>query len=135
MPNFLYSELTGTIISIYHQVYNRLGDYRLGYDEAHIVQALIVELRQHKLTVRTQVAIQRSYRGQRIGNGSVDLLINNVIPVEVKHVPRLTPKHHAQLRTYLHDGGWAVGLLLNFGGRNPEYRRLYAPENDLTVGR
>lgn len=26
-------------------------------------------------------------------------------------------------------------LLLNFGGRQPEYRRLYAHENDPTVGR
>jgi len=38
--------------------------------------------------------------------------------------PRIKDEHAVQLRTYLDDGQLAVGLLLNFGGDDPEFRRV-----------
>lgn len=135
MAEYLFADVSGTILRAYYALYTRLGQRRHGYREGQLVRALALDLRAQKLAVRTEVGVKRYYKGQQIGTGSVDLLVANVIPVEVKHVARMTKKHDAQLRAYMGDGGWAVGLLLNFGGPSPEVRRLYVAENDPTQRR
>jgi GxxExxY protein len=51
----------------------------------------------------------------RIGcSYKVDLLVDRLVPVEVKSVAALAQIHEAQLLTYLRIGGWRVGLLVNF---------------------
>jgi GxxExxY protein len=79
------------------------------------------------------VAVQRRYQGRSIGADRLDLLINDLIPVEIKKVARLNGKHEAQLRTYLLDLRQPVGLLFNFGGVEPEVRRVYERANDPTL--
>lgn len=130
MVQYLHSEVTGEILAAYYAVYHRLGERRRGWSEEALVQALAVEMRARGLQVATEVAVVRRYRAQRVGMDRVDLVVNGVVAVEVKRVVRLTPEHRAQLQAYLEDGGWAVGLLLNFGGQEPEVRRLYERRHD-----
>jgi len=65
----------------------------------------------------------------------VDLVVEEKVAVEVKRVRRLTEEHRAQLEAYLRDGGWAVGLLVNFGGEKLQWRRVYVAANDPTARR
>lgn len=130
MGEYLHGDLTGAILAGYYAVYNRLGSRRRAYSEGELVEALAVELRARGLRVRTQVGVPRRYGNRRIGSGRVDLLVEEAVVVEVKKVRRLTEEHKAQLEAYLLDGGWAVGLLVNFGGETPQQRRVYVAAND-----
>ena len=132
MTEYLYEELTGPIVAGYYAVFYRLRK-RAGYSELNLAEALAIELRGRGLRVATQVAVQRRYQGRSIGADRLDLLINDLIPVEIKKVARLNGKHEAQLRTYLLDLRRPVGLLLNFGGAEPEVRRVYERANDPTL--
>ncbi len=132
MTEYLHSDLTGQILAAYYAVFHRMRHRRGGYSEENLIQALALELRERGLHVRTQVAVPRRYKGRRIGTDFVDLVVNEAVPVEVKNVCRLTERHEAQLRAYLLDGGWAVGLLLNFGAPRPQVRRIYEPAHDPT---
>jgi GxxExxY protein len=44
----------------------------------------------------------------------VDLIVEGVVLVEIKTVPRLKPLHRNQVRSYLKTTGLKIGLLLNF---------------------
>jgi len=135
MAEYLHSELTGKVLAAYFAVYRELGLRRTAYPEGELVQALAVELRRRGLGVRVEVPVARRYRERRIGEGAVDLVVEEKVAVEVKRVRRLTEEHRAQLEAYLLDGGWAVGLLVNFGGEKPQWRRVYVAANDPTARR
>jgi GxxExxY protein len=123
MKDWLYQDITADIISAYYKVYNSLKQRR-AYSEENFAQALLLELARRQRSAKAQVAVQRRYEGQRIGHDFVDLVIDDKVIAEVKKVPAIKEVHLDQLRTYLLDGNWAVGLLLNFGGDEPEFRRL-----------
>ncbi|MBP7688913.1 MAG: GxxExxY protein [Thermoflexales bacterium] len=123
MKDWLYQDITADIISAYYKVYNSLK-HRRAYSEENFAQALLLELARRQRSAKAQVAVQRRYEGQRIGHDFVDLVIDDKVIAEVKKVPAIKEVHLDQLRTYLLDGNWAVGLLLNFGGDEPEFRRL-----------
>lgn len=123
MKDWLYQDITADIISAYYKVYNSLK-HRRAYSEENFAQALLLELARRQRSAKAQVAVQRRYEGQRIGHDFVDLVIDDKVIAEVKKVPAIKEAHLDQLRTYLLDGNWAVGLLLNFGGDEPEFRRL-----------
>jgi GxxExxY protein len=44
----------------------------------------------------------------------MDIVVDDVVIVELKTVPKLLPLHDAQLLTYLTQSGRGVGLLINF---------------------
>jgi GxxExxY protein len=123
MKTWLHQDITADIINAYYKVYNSLI-YRRAYSEENFAQALLLELNRRNRTVQTQVVVQRRYEDQRIGHDFVDLVVDGKVIVGVKKISAIKEVHLDQLRTYLIDGGWSVGLLLNFGGEEPEFRRL-----------
>lgn len=46
--------------------------------------------------------------------GRIDAVVDDVVVVELKAVTSLHPIHRAQLLTYLHVGGYPLGMILNF---------------------
>ena len=123
MPDWLYQPLTSDIIAAYYTVFHTIKP-REAYSEENFCEALRIELEQRGHTVRAQVTVTRTYQGRRIGRPRVDLLVDDKVALEIKKTRLLKDAHAAQLRAYLVDGDWAVGLLLNFGGAQPELRRL-----------
>jgi GxxExxY protein len=123
MPDWLYQTFTSDIIAAYYAVFNSLKQCE-AYSEGNFSEALRLELQQRGHSVRAQVTVARTYRGRCIGRQRIDLLVDDKLALEIKKTRLLRDEHAAQLRTYLVDGRWAVGLLLNFGGVQPELRRL-----------
>ena len=64
------------------------------------------------------------YRQQQIGTRRVDFLVKNIISVEIKAVARLEDVHLAQAINYLEAYNLEVGLLINFGAKSLEFKRL-----------
>ena len=125
----LFEELTSSILGGYFAVYGALRSRR-GYSEENFARALAFELRRRGLAVREQVHVVRKYRGLMVGGDFIDLVVAEKVVVEVKRVVRIRPEHILQAQTYLVDSGLAVALVLNFGGGQPEFRRVYERTND-----
>lgn len=50
--------------------------------------------------------------------------------VEIKRVAALRERDRLRLKARLFDGGYAVGLLLNFGSKEPQMQRVYEAAHD-----
>ncbi|MBR4312287.1 MAG: GxxExxY protein, partial [Bacteroidaceae bacterium] len=86
-----------------------------GLLESIYEKALIHELTQKGMTVKTQVEVEMNYKGVNVGEGlRLDLLVNDELIVELKSVEELKPVHYKQLLTYLKLMNKHVGLLINF---------------------
>ena len=64
------------------------------------------------------------YKGQEIGSRRVDFLVSDIVSVELKAIIRLEDVHLAQAINYLEAYDLEVGLLLNFGARSLDVKRV-----------
>jgi GxxExxY protein len=67
------------------------------------------------------------YKGVKIGSRRVDFFVEGKILVEIKAVTQLEDVHLAQAINYLEAYGLEVGLLLNFGSRSLQFKRVMKP--------
>ena len=65
-----------------------------------------------------------SYRGQQIGTRRVDSLVEGIVSVELKAITQLEDIHLAQAINYLEAYDLEVGLLINFGARSLDFKRV-----------
>ena len=84
-----------------------------------------MEMYDNKLSVAREVEMPIIYKGTAIGGRRVDFLVNNIICVEIKALIKLEDVHLAQALNYLEAFNLEVGLLINFGARSLEVKRLY----------
>ena len=95
-----------------YDVFNNLGP---GLLESAYESALIYQLQQRGLKVKSQVAIDIPYGDIVIKSAfRLDILVEGTVIVELKSVEQLSSLHYKQLRTYLRLTGNSVGLLVNF---------------------
>lgn len=64
------------------------------------------------------------YKEYQIGTRRVDFLVQNVISVELKAVSKTDDGHLAQAINYLEVYNLEIGLLINFGAKSLEFKRL-----------
>ena len=114
------SELTGRIIAAAQQVHRELGP---GYEERIYQRALALELPAHALDFSREVWIDVLYKGQKIGRKRVDFIIEGVL-AELKAKAEIEAVAIIQTLSYLEASGFHVGLLLNFGSKSLEIKRL-----------
>ena len=104
--------LSYQVIGCALEVYKTLGP---GLLESVYEKALMHELTQNGMTVKSQIEVEMNYKGVNIGEGlRLDLLVNDELIVELKSVEELKPVHYKQLLTYLKLMDKRVGLLINF---------------------
>ena len=80
--------------------------------------------RSPKLSFSREHVMPVYYKGQQIGSRRVDFLVDDVVSVELKAVIRLEDAHLAQAMNYLEAYDLEVGLLINFGARSLEFKRV-----------
>ncbi len=68
------------------------------------------------------------YKGIGVGQRRVDFLVDEKIMVELKAVSKLDEIHQAQAINYLEAYQLEVGLLINFGSRSLEFKRVTIEE-------
>ena len=61
-----------------------------------------------------QAAFAIQYKQKHIGEGRIDLLVDETLIVELKAVEHLLPIHSAQVISYLKATGQKTALLINF---------------------
>jgi GxxExxY protein len=121
-PEIKYKEITQAIIGCAMQVHNTLGN---GFQEVIYQRAMEIEMHQHGLTFEREKEMEIFYRGQSIGIRRVDFFVANCIMVELKAVIQLEDVHLAQAMNYLEAYHMEIGLLINFGARSLQFKRVH----------
>ncbi len=108
------NEVTEKIIGCAIEVHRQLGP---GLLESIYEAALCIELELAGLKYNRQMIVPVLYKGQRIGEHRLDILVEGRVIVELKSVERMEPLFEAQMLSYLRLTGKKVGLLINFNNR------------------
>ena len=85
-----------------------------GFKEIIYKRAYLLELDSRKLKFESEKQILVQYKDWQIPGQTVDLIVEGIVLVELKAVPRLRPIHRRQTVSYLRTTGLRVGLLMNF---------------------
>jgi len=118
---YKYSELTGLIIGCAMEVHKQLGN---GFQEVIYQRALAIELESKSILAAREYEMPIYYKEQQIGTRRVDFLIDEKISVELKALTKLEDVHLAQAINYLEAYDLEIGLLINFGAKSLEFKRL-----------
>ena len=118
----LYEELTRRIIGCAMEVHKRLGN---GFQEVIYQRALEIEMRREGLVFEREMEMSIHYREQPIGTRRVDFFVENKIMVELKALVKLEDVHLAQAMNYVEAYQMEIGLLLNFGAKSLEFKRVH----------
>ena len=121
VEEFKYSEITSKVIGSAIEVHKILG---CGFQEVVYQRALSLELYSRNVDHMREVEMPIYYKEQRIGTRRVDFLVEGVVSVEIKAVTELNDIHLAQALNYLEAYNIEVGLLINFGEKRINVKRI-----------
>lgn len=104
------------------EVHKALGP---GFLEAVYQEALALELAEADIPFVKEKVLDIHYKGKLLEKKYVaDYMCFNEVIVELKAVESLSPDHLAQVLNYLKATGKKIGLLINFGSRSLQYKRV-----------
>ena len=104
-------ELSYRVIGAAMEVHRVLG---AGFLESVYGDALAIEFEQCGILFEKEVEVSVNYKGQKVGTGRMDFVIDRTIIIELKAVENLRPVHDAQVISYLKMTGYPLALLINF---------------------
>lgn len=117
-------ELTYKIIGCAMKVHATLGN---GFQEVIYQRALAIELGKSEIGYQQELEMTIIYDDQEIGKRRADFIIEENVMLELKAVIRMQDVHLAQGLNYLVAYNLERGLLINFGAKSLEVKRLLNP--------
>jgi len=124
-----YEEITKKIIGCAMTVHSTLGN---GFQEVIYQRALAIEMKLNSLNFEREKEMPIYYRNEDIGTRRADFFVEKCVMTEIKALLKLQPDHLAQTKNYLEAYQMEIGLLLNFGGKSLEFKRVH--NNKLLSG-
>jgi len=121
--------VTHKIIGCAMKVHSTLGN---GFQEIIYQRALAIEMGKQNLNYTREMEMTIFYEGIDIGTRRVDFFVEENIMVELKALIKLEDVHLAQAMNYCQAYNLPIGLLINFGAKSLEFKRVYNvnhPEN------
>jgi GxxExxY protein len=122
MDNPSINELTHKIIGCAMKVHSTLGN---GFQEVIYQRALGIEMQFQGLSFEREKEMPIFYREMQIGTRRVDFFVEQAVMVELKAIEKLEDVHKAQAINYCEAYNIADGLLINFGGKSLDFKRVY----------
>lgn len=120
--NYKHADMTYKVIGCAFEVHKVLKN---GFMESIYHRALSVELIAASISFVEEYELPIYYKNQKVGARRVDFFIQHTIPVEIKAITQLDDVQVAQALNYLEAFNLEIALLLNFGAKSLEVRRLY----------
>ena len=117
-----YEELTHKIIGAAMEVHKHLGN---GFQEVVYQRALAIEMQLRHISSSREQEMPLVYKGYDVGTRRVDFFVEEKIMVEIKAVINLEDVHLAQAMNYLEAYNLEIGLLLNFGSKSLQFKRVH----------
>jgi len=118
-----HKEITEQIIGAAFEVHGFLGN---GFQEVIYQRALAYEFSQKGLSFQREIEQDIFYKEleKPIGTRRADFVVEEKVLVEIKAVMKLEDVHIAQILNYLRAYRIEVGLLINFGAKSLEFKRM-----------
>ena len=126
MEKYKHSDLTGKIIGCAMTVHNTLGN---GFQEVIYQRALAIEFKKNELAFERELEMPIYYDDHEIGTRRVDFFVEKKVMVELKAITNLEDVHMAQAINYLEAYNLEIGLLINFGAKSLQFKRLINSEH------
>ncbi len=124
-----HEQLTHKIIGCAMKVHSTLGN---GFQEVIYQRALAIEMTRQGVNYKREMEMSIYYEGKDIGTRRVDFFVEDQIMVELKALINLEEVHLAQAMNYCQAYNLPIGLLINFGSKSLQFKRVYNlnhPEN------
>ncbi|MCF7817750.1 MAG: GxxExxY protein [Kiritimatiellales bacterium] len=125
-PNLLCPELSHLVIGAAFDVHNEIGP---GWNEWDYHRAMLDALYKKGVTAESHLREQVTHRGDPVDQFELDILVDNQIILEIKHIRTdFSSQHYAQIINYLKRWEKSLGILINFGMERLCYKRVpYSP--------
>ncbi len=120
----IHLTLTHNILRCCFEVMQELSS---GFLESVYQNALLIALKDHGMNAYSGKPFDVYFRDKKVGCFIPDIIVENTVIIELKCVSILISEHQAQLINYLKTANLPIGLLVNFGNRKLQYKRLYHP--------
>ncbi|MGD1961843.1 MAG: GxxExxY protein [Fulvivirga sp.] len=118
----IQDDLTYKIIGCAMKVHNTLGN---GFQEVIYQRCLAIEMEKQGLVFARELEMPIYYEDEHVGTRRADFVVEDEVIVELKAIIKLEDVHLAQGLNYLKAYKIDKGLLINFGSRSLEVKRLY----------
>ena len=106
------------------KVHQKLGN---GFQEVIYQRCLAIEFEKVKLNFGREVEQDIFYDNILVGTRRADFIVENKIVVELKALVQLEDVHIAQAKNYLVAYDKPIGLLINFGAKSLQFKKIYNP--------
>lgn len=103
------------------EVHKILGN---GFQELVYQRALEEEFIIQSVPAQREFEMMIFYKEKIVGTRRVDFFVGKVVSLEIKALTKLEDVHLAQAINYLEAYNLEIGMLINFGAKSLEYKRL-----------
>ena len=122
MIELLLKQESYNLIGAAMEVHKELG---AGFLESVYQEAFELELQKQNIPYEREKLLNVFYKGQKLKKRyAADFVCYDKIVLELKALGELRTDHEAQLLNYLKTSGLKLGLLVNFGSKSLQYKRL-----------
>ena len=123
-----HQEITEKIIGCAFEVHTVLGN---GFQEVIYQRALALELESDGVQFDRESEMEIFYKDYEkpIGTRRADFLVEKKVLVELKALILLEGVHFSQILSYLKAYRLEVGLLINFGSKSLQFKRVVLTDN------
>lgn len=104
------------------EVHKHLGN---GFQEVIYQRALVIEMKMQGIEFSREHEMEIKYKDYEIGTRRVDFFVEEKIMVEIKALINLEDVHLAQAMNYVEAYNLEIGLLINFGSKSLQYKRVH----------
>ena len=117
-----YEQITEKVIGCAMKVHSTLGN---GFQEVIYQRCMEIEMAKRGLEFLRELEMPIFYDGIEVGTRRADFLVEKRISTELKALTKLEDVHLAQALNYLEAYNLEIGLLINFGAKSLEFKRLH----------
>lgn len=122
MVDLLYKEEVYEIVGMCMEVHRELGR---GFSEIVYKDAMSYECKQNNYLYEREKEFLIHYKDTILPHKYfADFVMNDKIIVEVKSCDAIVQEHIGQVINYLAASGLKVGIIVNFGKKSLEYKRI-----------
>jgi len=104
------------------EVHRALGN---GFQEVIYQRSLAIEFNLQGISFVREQEMEIFYKLQSVGNRRVDFFVQGKVMLEIKAIEKLEDVHKAQAINYCEAYNIADGLLINFGAKSLDFKRVY----------
>lgn len=118
-------ELTYTVNGCAMKVHNTLGN---GFQEVIYQRCLAIELERAGISFVREQEHTIFYDDIEVGKRRADFVVEDAVIVELKALINLEDVHLAQAKNYVVAYDKPMGLLINFGAKSLQFKKVYNPK-------